>query len=243
MRHLPFFSSLFTSLVQGHYTFGKVVLNGANVGGDFEYIRTHENGRNPLYDSWGALNSTDLRCNIGAKPNNETKILSVTAGDKLGFQLAWGDIIDHPGPGLIYISKAPENDVAMYDGSGDWFKVYETGFCVRDGRTTPEPWRDWCLQNSDTIEFIIPKTLPPGQYLARPEMLALQYAFSKDVQIYTGCAQLSVEGPGGGTPGPMVKIPGLYTDNEPGFNYDTRETNLPRPFIPYIIPGPRLWTE
>src|SRR3569833_1996106 len=240
-KHFLLLGSVCPSLIQGHYTYGKVIHNGVIVGKEFEYIRKHENGINPLYNKWGVLNSTDHRCNIGAKPNNETKTINVMAGDKLGFQLAYGNVFDHPGPALIYMSKAPGNDVAAYDGSGVWFKIYETGICMRDGRTSPEPWRDWCVYNSDRVEFQIPKTLPPGQYLARPEMLALQYAFMIDVQLYPVCAQLNVEGTGGGTPGPIVKIPGLYTDGDPGFNYDTRETDPPPPYIPYIIPGPKMW--
>ena len=37
----------------------------------------------------------------------------------------------------IYMSKAP-GDVRDYDGSGDWFKVYQLGH--REGSTADEAW-------------------------------------------------------------------------------------------------------
>ncbi|KAJ5648794.1 glycosyl hydrolase family 61-domain-containing protein [Penicillium longicatenatum] len=53
-------------------------------------------------------------------------IHKVKAGDTIGFGLDFGATIQHPAPMQVYLSKAP-GDVKDYDGSGDWFKVYELG--------------------------------------------------------------------------------------------------------------------
>ena len=41
------------------------------------------------------------------------------------------------GPGMVYMSKAP-NDVQSYDGSGDWFKIFQEGVCNTGGDFTTE---------------------------------------------------------------------------------------------------------
>lgn len=54
----------------------------------------------------------------------KTSTYTVAPGDNVGFTI---DVaISHPGPLSIWMSKAPEGTAANeYDGSGDWFKVYE----------------------------------------------------------------------------------------------------------------------
>jgi hypothetical protein len=34
----------------------------------------------------------------------------------------------HQGPGQIYMSKAPRDDIENYKGDGDWFKVSKVGW-------------------------------------------------------------------------------------------------------------------
>lgn len=65
------------------------------------------------------MNSNDLRCNKGAQAGS-TATYTVKAGDKIGFKLFNNEFIEHPGPGFVYISKAPSSGVKNYDGSGDW---------------------------------------------------------------------------------------------------------------------------
>lgn len=48
----------------------------------------------------------------------------------------------HDGPIVAYLSKAP-GDVREYDGSGDWFKIYELGLEVApngEGNAPPFAW-------------------------------------------------------------------------------------------------------
>jgi len=68
----------------------------------------------------------------------------------------------------IYLSKAP-GDVRDYDGSGDWFKVYELG--------TTNPWngtdQGWLTRDLKQFEFRLPKEIPAGQYLMRIEQISI----------------------------------------------------------------------
>jgi hypothetical protein len=63
--------------------------------------------------------------------------------------------------------------------------------------------------------FTIPKTTPPGLYLLRFEHIFLSPV---DTQYYANCAHVKITNKAGsiGTPGPRVKIPGVYAIGQPG---------------------------
>lgn len=79
--------------------------------------------------------------------------------------------------------------------------------------------KDWCTWDLSTVNFKIPNDTPPGQYLVRVEHIAIHGAQSGDAEFYYECAQIEVGGNGGGRPGPMVKIPGLYDSNDPALRF------------------------
>lgn len=55
---------------------------------------------------------------------SSTSTYTVAPGDNVGFTI--DAAISHPGPLSVWMSKAPDGTAANeYDGSGDWFKVYE----------------------------------------------------------------------------------------------------------------------
>lgn len=59
--------------------------------------------------------------------------------------------------------------------------------------------------------------MPSGQYLIRPEHIALHSASAfQGAQFYMACGQINVTGGGSGTPGPLVSIPGVYTGRVSG---------------------------
>ncbi|KAK4148415.1 putative endo-beta-1,4-glucanase D [Chaetomidium leptoderma] len=212
-----------------HYIFNILFVNGQRQGGEYSYVRRNSNSYNPAFPD--IVNSNDLRCNVGAKPGN-TQTFTVKAGDKIGLKLFNNEFIEHPGPGFVYMSKAP-GSVNSYDGSGDWFKVYETGLCQGKANTDG----NWCSYNKDRLEFTIPPKTPPGEYLVRVEHIGLHEGHVNRAQFYIECAQLKIEGSGGGNPSPLVKIPGIYKANDPGIAYN-KWTNNP---APYIMPGPAVW--
>lgn len=53
-----------------------------------------------------------------------------------------------------------------YDGSGNWFKIYEEGVCNRNADFTNTAWCDY---NRNYLAARIPKDTPNGEYLARFE--------------------------------------------------------------------------
>lgn len=128
--------------------------------------------------------------------------------------------------------QAPDGDVSSYDGSGDWFKVWESGL---SGSATDEAnWGTWQL---DRIEFTIPTDTPDGEYLVRPEHIGIHEGHIGKAQFYMECAQLRVSGGGSGSPGPMTQFPGAYTADE--VNFDMWSAPVPST---YAMPGPAVWT-
>lgn len=63
----------------------------------------------------------------------------------------------------------------------------------------------------------IPAATPTGEYLLRVEHIGLHSASAAGgAQFYISCAQITVTGGGGGTPGPLVAFPGAYKATDPG---------------------------
>jgi hypothetical protein len=218
-------------MVHGHYIFSQLLVNGAAVGGDYDYIRKNTNSYMPSFTS-DVINSEDLRCNQGAL-SSSAQTMEVKAGDEIGAKLSFNEFIEHPGPGMIYMSKAP-GAVSEYQGDGDWFKVWESG--PDNGPANVDTsWGTW---QKESMSFTIPKDLPDGEYMVRFEHVAIHENHVGKSQFYMECAQLSVSGGGSGTPGPMVQIPGLYTAEDPAFTYsiwDGVDNG-------YTMPGPAVWT-
>jgi hypothetical protein len=228
-----------TPAASAHYVFDKLIVNG-QITGSFEYVRA--NTRRIIYMPTKFLESdsitpldNDFRCNEGSFTNaGKTKTATVAAGDTIGVQLWYGATMQHPGPIQVYMSKAP-GLASQYDGSGDWFKIHQETVCgsTSDGLQDT----DWCTWDKDRVTFRIPPDTPPGEYLVRPEHIALHGAHGGHAEFYFSCAQIKVTGSGNGTPGPTVKIPGVYDNTEPGirFNiYGARD-------YPHK-PGPAVWT-
>lgn len=105
--------------------------------------------------------------------------------------------------------------VQTYDGSGPWFKILEMGAVITPSAIT------FTDTNLASVNFTIPSTVPPGSYLLRIEQLALHVAESVGgAQWYLSCAQIVVNGPGGGDPAPTALIPGVYSATDPGILID-----------------------
>lgn len=214
-----------------HYIFSNLIVDG-NYTGTYEYVRKNTNNNSPLTDP----TSTDFRCNTGAQDSAaSTKTYTVAAGSTVGMGVGFGGSVIHPGPLLVYLSKAPEGTTAAaYDGSGDWFKIHELGTSVINSTGM-----FWETTNQANFTWTLPADTPPGDYLMRTEHIALHQAESVGgAQFYMECAQLSVTGgSASASPSPTAKIPGMYTGTEAGI-----EINIYYP-IPqsYDFPGPALW--
>ncbi|KAL1597764.1 hypothetical protein SLS60_008251 [Paraconiothyrium brasiliense] len=190
----------------------------------------------PYYD----LSSPDLRCGRGATttgPGSKTAV--VDAGEQVGFVVGRSAdeplqpyVIYHNGPGQAYLSRSTAENLDHYDGSGLWFKI---GYLGAKSDTY------WLTRDQTGMNFTIPSTTPPGDYLLRVEHLYVRPVYNT-TQFYIACAQVRIRGPGGGTPGPMAKFPGAYDLKDPGILvegkiYDWPESGL----LNYVPPGPSVW--
>lgn len=227
----------FLPAVLAHYNFEALIVNG-NVTSPYEYVRQTNNSNSPITD----ITSTNMRCNSGgllASTMAQTSTYTVAPGDNVGFTI--DAAISHPGPLSVWMSKAPDGTTAQdYDGSGDWFKVYE--LTTYDITSAGLQWATYIPGTSGIQNFTIdiPADLPAGEYLMRGEHIALHAAEEfEGAQYYIGCAQLSVTGSGSGSPSPLTTIPGEYTGYEAGLIIDIY---YPIP-TNYTAPGISTWPE
>ncbi|KAJ5569235.1 hypothetical protein N7450_011721 [Penicillium hetheringtonii] len=211
--HLPFVFAITAALAQltaGHYIFSKLVLNG-EVSDDWQYIRetTRDKCYMPTKFSSTFDNLTpsdpDFRCNLGSFTNAaKTEVANVAAGDTIAMKLFYDGSIAHPGPGQVYISKAPSGSVQEYEGDGEWFKIWETTICDESGDLTTDAW---CAYGLSEFEFQIPENTPAGEYLVRAEHVGLHAVLKSRSRVLEAWA-----------PDITYSIPGLYDDSMTLFN-------------------------
>ncbi|KXJ89104.1 glycoside hydrolase, partial [Microdochium bolleyi] len=227
-----------------HYFFDSVV-TGNNAGPSFQYIRqfTRKTAYNPIKFSSNPaadirdnsfIDGPDARCNQGAFTNaGKTQILEVAAGNSVTVKLGVGATMQHPGPSLFYMSKAPTGSVKAYDGSGDWFKIGQTGICNQslDFKSTA-----WCSWDKNTVTATVPKNTPSGEYLLRVEHIGIHRSHVNQPEHFVSCVQVKVTNGGNGTPGPMVKFPGAYKNTDPYANF-----SIYNGFKAFPMPGPAVW--
>lgn len=169
-----------------------------------------------------------------------TAIYTVNAGDNVGFTV--DAAISHPGPLSVWMSKAPSGTTAAeYDGSGDWFKVYE--LTTYEITSAGLQWATYIPGSSGIQNFTLdlPAELESGDYLLRAEHVALHAAEEfEGAQYYIGCAQLSLTGgASSASPSPVSSIPGQYTGYEAGLIIDIY---YPIP-TNYTAPGISTWPD
>ena len=169
-------------LVQAHYFFDALVVNGQE---RRDVVRG--NTRQAKYNPTKWKNQRDntspdgpeMRCNLGAETfASRTATAEVKAGSKLAMKLAVGATFQHPGPGFIYASRAP-NGAKNSVGDGDWFKIAEMGVCNPGADFLRDAWCTWDL---DRLEFTIPQNMPDGEYLIRAEHIGLHGAHGGEAE-------------------------------------------------------------
>lgn len=235
--------SAVAQVATAHYFFDTNIVNGVAEPA-FKYVRQSSRATkynpikfssNPAADirDGSTVDGPDIVCNQGAFASaGKTQVLTVNAGDEIRLKLAVGATFQHPGPGMVYMSKAP-GSVKEYDGSGDWFKIFQEGVCG-NGDFTKDAWCTW---DRNWIAAKIPKDTPNGEYLVRAEHIGVHRSHVNQPEHYVSCLQVKVQGGGSGTPGPMVKFPGAYKATDPYANFSIYNGRKDFPF-----PGPAVWT-
>ncbi|EAQ85252.1 hypothetical protein CHGG_09266 [Chaetomium globosum CBS 148.51] len=224
--------ALLPQLSNAHFLFPHLMLNGVKTGA-YEYVREHDNGFQPSFTP-EILSSNDFRCNKGSWNHRS-----------------------QPKTAKIYLSKAP-GDVRDYDGSGDWFKVYQLGTMI--------PWngtdQGWLTRDLKQFEFKLPNEIPAGQYLMRIEQMSIHQPYRQKEMYFQVrrrqgrtsppivCSQADIPVafsaptstlPAATTarrPGLTIKFPGGYQPNDPAIQLDSW-AQPPPTFAP--MPGPALW--
>ncbi|CAG7937073.1 unnamed protein product [Penicillium salamii] len=226
-----------TPMVSAHYFFDTIVIDGKEAS---DPVRS--NTRPAKYNPTKWVNTRDdmtpdmpdFRCNKGAFTfAGQTGTAEVKAGSNVAMKLAVGAKMQHPGPAIVYMSKAPTT-AKEYEGDGEWFKVHQEGVCDKNKDFTKDAW---CTYGKDRIEFTIPASLSDGEYLVRPEHIGVHGAAGGQAEFYFTCAQVKVVGGGNGSPGPTVKFPGAYKKDDPSFNF-----SIWNGYKEYPMPGPEVWT-
>ncbi|KAL4803059.1 glycosyl hydrolase family 61-domain-containing protein [Aspergillus unguis] len=218
-------------LVAAHTTVFAVWINDEDQGlgnTDDGYIRSPPSN-SPVQD----VTSTDMTCNVNGD-QAAAKTLEVAAGDKITFE--WhhnsrdssDDIIasSHKGPVMVYMAPTEKGSAGS-----NWVKIYEDGY--NDGT-----WAvDTLIEDKGKHSVTVPD-VPAGNYLFRPEIIALHSASSEGgAQFYMECVQFKVTSDGSETLPEGVSIPGTYSADDPGILF-----NLYGDFDSYDIPGPDVWS-
>ncbi|KAK4643918.1 hypothetical protein QC761_300190 [Podospora bellae-mahoneyi] len=85
----------------------------------FKYIRPVP-AETPLH----ITDKNDIRCNRAGANGQSTNVLTITAGDTVGFKPTFW--IHHPGAYAAYLSAVPPGKIiSNYAGDGDWFKIWD----------------------------------------------------------------------------------------------------------------------
>ncbi|KAL1836237.1 hypothetical protein VTJ49DRAFT_5399 [Mycothermus thermophilus] len=219
-------------------------INGNHQGdGQFKYIRSPEDNF-PV--TWPQVNNPELICNKihGVATPPAPEFLRAAAGDRVAFQwyhanpdpaqdMHTGVDVSHLGVLVTWI--APYTDGP---GTGPiWTKIHEDGWANGEWAT-----RRTLIANGGFVEFTLPKSLKPGRYLVRQEVIALHMADKREPgrgpEFYPSCAQLEVTGSGTAVPPQKFDINQGYSKNETGLWWNAYIGKNDE----YRMPGPAVWT-
>ncbi|KAH7347676.1 glycosyl hydrolase family 61-domain-containing protein [Plectosphaerella cucumerina] len=232
-------------VASAHYFFDTNIINGV-AQPSWRYVRdfTRATKYNPIKFSSNPpadirdnshVDGPDIRCNQGAFASaGRTQVLTVNAGDEVRVRLGVGASMEHPGPSMVYLSRAPGDNVKAYDGSGDWFKIFQEGVCNSGADFTTNAWCSW---GRNWIAAKIPANTPNGEYLFRAEHIGIHRSHVNQPEHYVSCVQIKVVNGGNGTPGPLVKFPGAYKATDPYATFSIYGGHKSFPF-----PGPAVWS-
>ncbi|KAJ4298090.1 hypothetical protein N0V90_005989 [Kalmusia sp. IMI 367209] len=192
------------------------------------------------------INSEAMACGREAlRAAKTTQTADVHPGTPLGFNIEHDyyntesgfDYIFHIGPAQIYLARAPNEDLSMFNGTdGKWFKIASVT-AAHDTQPNPDYWITYRQRR---VNFTIPDATPPGKYLLR-----IEHFMSGDPapQWYINCAHVNVLGGGTGVipESAYAMFPGSYKLDDPSIKMDYSIWNKPGALLNYVGPGPKIW--
>lgn len=181
-------------------------------------------------------NNPDIVCGLSAK--NAALVADANPGSTITFDWRGGDNSNWPhntGPMMTYLASCGDQTCDKFDASqAKWFKISQAG------RKPDGSWYQADLMKGGKATTTLPKTLAPGNYLVRHEIIALHLAVTLGgAEFYPACAQIRVSGSQAGkaTAAELVSFPGAYKDNDPGIFdkniFDPSQDD-------YVFPGPQI---
>ncbi|GLB41315.1 putative glycosyl hydrolase family 61 [Lyophyllum shimeji] len=183
----------------------------------------------------GATNAA-VNCGFNAGP--ASLVADAMPGSTVTFDWRGGDLSNWPhntGPMLTYMASCGDTTCDKFDTTqAKWFKIQQVG-----RKPNSADWAQADLMKGGTAAVTLPKTLAPGNYMIRHEIIALHLANSKGgAEFYPSCAQLRVGGSQTGKPttDELVSLPGAYSDNDAGI-FDPDVFNAK---ATYVFPGPKI---
>ena len=226
----------------GHVT--NIVVNGVYYEGfdisSFPYMSDH-----PTVAAWTTPNtgngfltpddytSPDIICHQNA--TNAKGHVTVKAGDRVNIQwTAWPD--SHHGPVMDYLADCGDSCETVDKTKLEFFKIDGVGLV--DDSKVPGAWGDdQLIKNNNSWMVEIPKSIAPGNYVLRHELMAMHGAQSQGgAQNYPQCFNLKVTGFGTDKPKGTLGTK-LYTPRGPGII-----ANIYQSLSSYHVPGPETYS-
>ncbi|EAW25620.1 Glycosyl hydrolase family 61 [Aspergillus fischeri NRRL 181] len=180
-----------------------------------------------------AYNSPDIICHQNA--TNAQAYIEIAAGDRIQLQwTAWPE--SHHGPVIDMLASCGESCTTVDKTSLKFFKIDGVGLV--DNSAVPGTWGDdQLIANSNSWMVEIPKSIAPGNYVLRHELIALHGAFEEGgAQNYPQCFNLKVTGSGTDSPAGTLGTE-LYTESDPGLLVDIYKS-----IASYAVPGPAMYS-
>jgi len=156
---------------------------------------------------------------------------TVPAGGTVEFQ--WTTWPHNIGPVLTYVANCGGDCKSVDKKTLEFVKIDESGI-----NFSTQEWASGVLiANNNSWTTTVPKTLAPGHYVFRHEIIACHGATSLDgAQNYPFCLNIDVTGSGTANPTGTLGV-NLYKETDPGIYFNPYVT-----LTNYTIPGPALWT-
>lgn len=227
-------------------------------GVDYEgYDRWNDN-RDPNHIGWSFatedegpeldVSSPDLVCRRNAEPaQNYGKIAAGgeasflwTSDDKTLNPDGWA--AGHRGPILTYIAPCHGDCAAVDKTALSWTKIAEEGLVSGTANVQGVWATDKMRENGGVNLATIPRTLAPGKYVLRNEIIALHRAHLSEPEFYMQCGNIEVTGSGSDDlSGSGVVASGLYSRDADSsiFGFDVYNGGSE---TTWKIPGPPLYS-